>query len=535
MIESTLYCVCKICEQYSEYSKQDFSCEAGHPQTKTAFYKDADETEFIFKCPNHCSGGAVYLDEKCMGCGERFSKVDKKDKTTGVRKPHNYVVLYESEDVERDRQTLPKRTHWNEDNRDDPVCPVCEELNANSFIFDGEKIRSLGFSPIEDSDGNFSPNEIAPFGLCPSESCIDKVNPYVFAVPLVLRRTKDAELDASGYDVRGTGDYIGQICQICRSDTYEPDEKQYPTCNACGHQVAEVFDSTQGRGVGGTMAYSMRNRYLKALGIRKHIVDPPYYFVSAENPFANPPKPIEAGEKLPEERKSPAKQPNEWFTCLRPYLADLESTSESKLEHIIVATYVDKTFCRGHIEPLWMFAEREGVGNKITRAFNSASKQSATFDKAIADNVNAVRPSEDSIECVYQLIKQSFGQLWPLNATANENEEDVDLGILQCAIKGMNHLESSGYLSKMYGIQMLSEPFSLSGRITLAPGLIETFCILWSVQKKNTNHHRQLRNKIFPDTRTAYWRTILSDRAIRAVEKMQYVFNVMNREEDKSR
>ena len=90
-----------------------------------------------------------------MGCGERFSKVDKKDKTTGVRKPHNYVVLYESEDVERDRQTLPKRTHWNEDNRDDPVCPVCEELNANSFIFDGEKIRSLGFSPIEDSDGQF--------------------------------------------------------------------------------------------------------------------------------------------------------------------------------------------------------------------------------------------------------------------------------------------------------------------------------------------------------------------------------------------
>ena len=34
-------------------------------------------------------------------------------------------------------------------------CPVCEELNANSFIFDGEKIRSLGFSPIADTEGNF--------------------------------------------------------------------------------------------------------------------------------------------------------------------------------------------------------------------------------------------------------------------------------------------------------------------------------------------------------------------------------------------
>ena len=534
MIESTLYCVCKICERYSEYSKEDFTCEAGHAQTKTAFYIGADNTEFIFKCPNQCSGGSVYRDGRCVGCGEGFSKVDKNDKTTGVKKPHNYVVLYDNEDVERDRQAPPKRPSWNEDNMNDPVCPVCEELNANSFILDGEKIRTLGFSPIEDTEGNFSPNEIARFGLCPSTSCIDEVNPNLYGVPLVLRRTKDAETEASGYDVRGTGDYIGQICQVCRSDTYEPDEKQYPTCNACGHQVAEVFDDKEGLQVGGTMAYSLRNRYLKALGIRKHIVDPPYYFVSAENPFANPPKPIRKGEKLPEEKRSPSKQPNEWFTCLRPYLADLESSSESKLEHIIVAAYVDKTYCRGHIEPLWMFAEREGVGNKITNAFNSASKQSATFDKAISDNVNAVRPSKDSIECVYQLIKLSFGQLWPLNATANENWEDVDLGILQCAIEGMNHLESSGYLSKMYGVQMLSEPFSLSGRITLAPGLIEAICILWSVQKKNTNHHRQLRNKIFPDKHNAYWRTILSDKAIRAVEKMQFIFKIMNNEENKS-
>ena len=142
MIESTLYCVCKICERYSEYSKEDFTCEAGHAQTKTAFYIGADNTEFIFKCPNQCSGGSVYRRRRCVGCGEGFSKVDKKDKTTGVRKPHNYVVLYDNEDVERDQQALPKRPSWNEDNMNDPVCPVCEELNANSFILDGEKIRT---------------------------------------------------------------------------------------------------------------------------------------------------------------------------------------------------------------------------------------------------------------------------------------------------------------------------------------------------------------------------------------------------------
>ena len=138
----------------------------------------------------------MYQDGRCVGCGEGFSKVDKNDKTTGVKKPHNYVVLYDNEDVERDRQAPPKRPSWNEDNMNDPVCPVCEELNANSFILDGEKIRTLGFSPIEDTEGNFSPNEIARFGLCPSTSCIDEVNPNLYGVPLVLRRTKDAETEA---------------------------------------------------------------------------------------------------------------------------------------------------------------------------------------------------------------------------------------------------------------------------------------------------------------------------------------------------
>ena len=148
------------------------------------------------------------------------------------------------------------------------------------------------------------------------------------------------------------------------------------------------------------------------------------------------------------------------------------------MEHIIVAAYVDKTYCRGHIEPLWMFAEREGVGNKITNAFNSASKQSATFDKAISDNVNAVRPSKDSIECVYQLIKLSFGQLWPLNATANENWEDVDLGILQCVIEGMNHLESSVTFRRCTVFKCYLNRFHSVEEFTLAPGLIEAICIL---------------------------------------------------------
>lgn len=469
-----------------------------------------------------------------MGCGKRFSKVNKNDKTTAVNKPDNYIVLYDSKDVERDRQAIPKRTDCNEKNNDDPVCPVCEDHNANSFTFDGDIIRSLGFSPVEDLEGNFSPNEIAPFGLCRSTSCINTVNRHLYGVPLVLRRIKDAELEASGYDVRGSGGYIGETCRDCKGGFYEPDEKQYPTCNACGHQPRYVVEKAGHQMERGTIAYSLRNRYLKALGIRKHIVDPPYYFVAAENPFANPPKPARAGDTLPEESKSTSKHSNEWFACLEPYLAELESTNESKLEHIIVAAYVDKTFRRSHIEPIWMFAEREGVGNKITRAFNSASKQSATFDKAICDNVNAVRPTGDSIKCVYQLIRQSFGQLWPLDGTASKEQSEVATDVLENAVKGLNLLESSGYLSKIYSNQLLSEPFALNGRISLAPGLIETFCILWSVQKKNTNHHRQLQSKIFPDKRNAYWRTILSDTAIRAVKKMRFIFNVMNKEEKKS-
>ena len=87
------------------------------------------------------------------------------------------------------------------------------------------------------------------------------------------------------------------------------------------------------------MAYS-RNRYLKALGIRKQIVDPPYYFVSQKIRLRILQSRSEK-ERIARREKVSIQTTEQWFTCLRPYLADLESTSESKLEHIIVAAYVD--------------------------------------------------------------------------------------------------------------------------------------------------------------------------------------------------
>lgn len=528
-----MYCICRTCERYSKYSQEDYTCEQGHFQTKTAFYTDENSTEYIFQCPSGCPGGAEYLHERCTECDETFEKIQKPDKTTNVEKPHNYVVLYTKEDIEKDKQHIPQREVWNEDNRTDPVCPCCGEQNASSFVLDEQGIRSLGLTP-DPNEGGFSTEDIAPVGACPTDSCIKEMYPgslYRWGVPLVIRQKRDDELKETGYDVRGTGDYIGMMCQICRRGTYEPGKEDYPTCTACGHEVSLVFDQKEGRQGKGEKYYKFRNKYLKALENRRSIVDPPYYFVSAQNPFASPPPSAKVKKKQPEEMASSSKHANEWYHCLEPYLTKLEPTSASLLEQIIAAAYINKTFDRRHIEPIWMFAERQGVGNKINRAFVFASQQRAVFEKTILDNPDALEPTKMSLKIVYTLIKDGFGNLWPLSNNG-DNGTETDEGILDNAMKGLGLLKTSGYLKKFTETKMLREPYALGGLMESAAGLVEVMCILWSVRKKNENHYKELAYKVFPDTKNAYWRGMMSEIGIQVIIGKEKIFSKMDKQEN---
>ena len=485
--------------------------------------------EFLFRCPSECVGGAMYSMGKCTNCDEKFVKRYFQDKASSP-KPENFVFLYLAEFVNDRRQSVAK----NEPSRDDsmdPMCPECGELNQDRFITEPDKIRTFGFAPTKIASEGFSDNDIAEFGICIAPSCIEEHGGHQFGIPLIPRRQWALQKD-DNYNTRGTGDHLLEPCEVVDCSGFYRDEKGLPVCDECGHTVRTVFEKRDSSDAKGDAYFILKHQYAGALEGRRAIVDPPYYYTSAENPFKRESN-LNA-DTVPEEadKAVSAKHPDEWFNCLETYLRTLVKAEGFRHEHLTAAAYMDKTFRRGHIEPIWMFAsERNGVGNNVHRAFEIASANSSVFKQAIEPNLHVLTPSRDSIQVLYGLIKRSFGNLWPFagNSSQAESEADVDAGLIEGAIKGWRRLEKWQHYEKFWSVKMLRPPYDVNGLMTAAPGFVEAICVLWSVRRKNHSVYEEIRNKVFPDT-SAYWKRMLTDEGISLVSRLDaMVFKQMDR------
>ena len=458
---------------------------------------------------------------KCTGCDEEYTKGFKTNKN-GNLGPSNFVLLY-SENVvkehERDVAAMTTRT----DNSMDPMCPVCGNRNSDDFVFDADELRSLAFSPVKDPEGGFSQNDTAEYGICTDQSCISEHGGHPYGVPLIPRNEWEVKADER-YDASSSEDYHHKPCeqQDCLG-TYRVRTKN-AVCDECGHEVV-LFDKGETGNQRGDAYSILRKQYADALEGRRAIVDPPYYYTSGENPFSRPNGGQENGVPDEANRMISAKHPDDWFNCLETYLWALVKVEGFRHEHLTAAAYLDKTFRRGHIEPLWLYAsERNGVGNNIERAFVIASKNSSIFEQAIKPNMHVLEPSRDSIQVVYRRIKASFGNLWPFFANQTEalNEADCDAGLIEQAIGAWQRFEKWQFYGKFWDVPMLRAPYDVNGLMTAAPGLVESICILWSVKQKNPANYKEIRNKVFPDG-PSYWRKMLTDEGIAMVNRLEDV------------
>ena len=514
------------CKAYSEYSPTTFECEAGHEQKKTAIYtRKEDGAEFIFNCSSQCEGGAEYSMGKCVGCDEEFTKVETENSYGSIR-PLNYIVLYSPEDVMPDSRPSSSE-EATPDNSTDPVCPVCEEVHAQDFIKDPDVIRAHGFSPSKEPEQGFSETDTAEFGICINPRCIGNQD-SVFAIPLI----KPAQLEKNNteYEKQGRKDWAGERCIRCPVGIYFENTKEMYECNNCGDELDPMRDSNKGNRKSDA-SYELRKVYSDALEGRRWIVDPPYYYTSAENPFARAAS-LDSGEVPDDEmRATTAKRSDEWFNCLETYLSALKNANGFRHEHLIAAAYIDKTFNRQHFEPLWLYASgRPGVGNSVHRAFETALENMPVFEQTIKHNAHVLEPSQHSVQLVYGQIKTLFGNLWPFssNQTSKQDEVDVDEGLIEVALEGLQRLKRWTHYQKFWTVPMHTAPYDLNGSMTAAPGLVECICILWSIGRKNQVVYRQVHEKVFPDG-NAYWKKMLTPEAINMVSQLEAVFNQINK------
>tara|TARA_B100000683_G_scaffold230918_1_gene232164 strand:+ start:1365 stop:2687 length:1323 start_codon:yes stop_codon:yes gene_type:complete len=431
---------------------------------------------------------------KCTACDEEFFKRDKLNKNLDP-KPENYVLLYSQETVDAHEQRVATMEPRKDDSME-PMCPECGDRNADDFVFDAQSLRENGFSPVRDAGAGFSERDTAENGICTARSCISEHGGHRFGVPLIPRKEWEVKEDERYADWEAVADE--------KRAGNEPGET--------GNQRGDAY-------------FILRKQYADALEGRRAIVDPPYYYTSGENPFSRPNGRQENGVPDEANRMISAKHSDDWFNCLETYLWALVKVEGFRHEHLTAAAYLDKTFRRGHVEPLWLYAsERNGVGNNIERAFVIASQKSSIFEEAIKPNMHVLEPSRDSIQVVYRMIKASFGNLWPFFANQTEalDEADCDAGLIEQAIAAWQRFEKWQFYGKFWDVPMLRAPYDVNGLMTAAPGLVESLCILWSVKQKNPANYKEIRNNVFPDG-PSYWRKMLTDEGIAMVDRLETV------------
>ena len=532
MIPNPVYCYCKKCADYSEYSAQTFRCEAGHVQPKTAiFVRKPEGTEFIFNCTSACEGGAEYSMGRCQSCEELFEKKYDRD-AYGVMGPSNFIFLHSQNDIDNVRRKKEELKQQEER----PKCKFCGRINEERFVTDPEEIQQNGFFLERDANNPVSEHEYAPYGYCPSTSCLDEEglnSRWRFGVPLVLGDTKEdhvSQQKTENTDVTRYGK-----CSECGIGEFVPtDQSKILICDNIDCQLEAEFQAEDDDGKTGNSDAldSLRNDYARALNLRSEVVEPPYYFTASQNYHAKRQGFDNQINLDVNELATKYTHENEWFKCLWTYLKFMRrDTNSTYFQQIIISCYVDKVYSMGHIEPPWLFLERAKIGNEIERAFEVGTRHLEVFRLTIENGVNPLEPHRASMSCVLGLLKETMRPVWPLDRLYQNVEEERanDEGLIDDAMVGLERLQNWKHF-QAFKEPLLKTPYQLGGLMATPPGFLETFCLLWSINNKNSNTFNDIKEFIYPSTGNAFWKRMLNELGLRLVNNMEAVFAQMNLE-----
>ena len=182
---------------------------------------------------------------------------------------------------------------------------------------------------------------------------MEELIPYKMGVPLIEKIEEESDTVrveyTSEYECKACG--IGEYTFVIESDCYQCNN---PKCADVAKTPPGELEQTTGMG---DIGYAYREKYLKALGDRPEVVDPPYVFEKAVNPFTLPANRNTQKKELADFATT-TKKSNSWIQCLLPYLIDMDKLQSTGFRKIALAVYIHKTFEFRHIEPLWMYAHR---------------------------------------------------------------------------------------------------------------------------------------------------------------------------------
>ena len=531
MIPTPVYCYCKKCADYSEYSAKTFHCEAGHPQSKTAiFVQQPEGIEFIFNCKSGCEGGAEYSMGRCQSCEESFAKDYDRD-AYGVLQPSNYIHLFSQSNVEnvRRKEEELKRVEQR------PKCKYCDRINEERFVTDPEEIQRNGFFLEQDENNPVSEHEYAPYGYCPSTSCLDQEglnSRWRFGVPLVSGETNEGH--ASQQESKNPNVSRYGTCSECGIGEFVPtDESKILICDNIYCQLEADYQVEDSNSSGNSDALdSLRNDYARALNLRSEIVEPPYHFTASQNYHAKQQGFDSQVHPDANELATKYTHANEWFKCLWTYLKFMRKDANSTyFQQIVIACYVDKVYSMGHVEPPWLFLDRAKIGNEIERAFEVGTRHCEVFRLAVQNGVNPLEPHRASMNCVLDLLKETMRPVWPLDPMYQtiEDERANDEGLIDDAMVGLQRLQNWAHF-QAFKEPLLTTPYQLGGLMNTPPGFLETFCLLWSINNKNTEAFKEIQQFIYPSTTNAFWKRMLNDLGQSLVDNMEAVFAQWNQQ-----
>ena len=372
-----------------------------------------------------------------------------------------------------------RKFHEQEGETPSLVCPHCGPIFT---LIDGEEaLRLRGFVKHQTTESD-EVYILAKFGICGgNHTNIENISPY--GVPLI------------------------------REDDYNP---TIPRAQPTPEEIEE-FDEVIDQQPAVIQPTSERKNHFKtsaitALGDYLYELDPPYVFELFMSTWQ------EEGHNEDLGKQNAA---NEWFDCLWPYIKDTLDVKEGATikENLLITVYIHKTAVMRHIEPLWMFWERFGMGKRaLERAIASfPTELPSHFLDLFTIIERDYEPERSTIESLVNTLVRnkicptmsgSEMQAFIQNATDFlENMKKAPYGDLSC----YEFLTSES---------LIADSMAIGGRTLPHAGIIELVCIYATMRQKNSSADEFLRT-VFPSEADPLWRTVLSQHGAKiGIERM---------------
>lgn len=372
-----------------------------------------------------------------------------------------------------------RKFHEQEGEEPSLVCPHCGPIFT---LVDGEaELLLRGFVKHQSSQSD-EMYLLAEFGICVGyHTGIENISSY--GVPVIREQDYSPKIEA---------------VPLTSQELAEYDEKIYAP--------ARVLQPTNER------KNSFKTSAIAALGDFLYELDPPYLVEQFMSTWQ---------EEGHNEALESINSSNEWFECLWPLIKDtLDVKKEFTIkENLLVTIYLHKTTEMRHIEPLWLFWKRFGMGKRsLERAIASFPNELPShFQDLFTKMERDYEPERSTIESLVNNLV--------LNKICPPMSGSEMQAFIQNATDFLGNMKKAPYgdlscYEFLTSESLIADSMAIGGRTLPHAGIIELVCIYATMRQKNSSADEFLRT-VFPSEADPLWRTVLSQHGAKiGIERM---------------